>query len=171
HHGVFEGFGLSGGRDSSGFAVLCFVFALRRASLILCLLMGVILLCLLSFRRKLTVVSCPLRCSAARFVCALLARRDRSSAINSSASVCQYFTDASATGLFVSSPFLSELRLEWTVTDVMAGPRLGQPCFACPPVAVAFGTVCGPSDCSPVANSTDLLSCYRFRYQGQEVIY
>ncbi|CAF1711768.1 BnaC03g67310D [Brassica napus] len=70
-----------------------------------------------------------------------------------------------------SSPFRSELRLEWTAMDEIAGPRPGQPCFACPHVAAAFGTVCGASDCSPIVNSIDLFSCYRFWYQGQEVIY
>ncbi|CAN6897756.1 unnamed protein product [Brassica oleracea] len=44
----------------------------------------------------------------------------------------------------------------------MAGPGLSQPCFACPPFGVAFGMVCGASDCSPVVNSNDRLSCYRF---------
>ncbi|CAF2017103.1 unnamed protein product [Brassica oleracea var. botrytis] len=44
----------------------------------------------------------------------------------------------------------------------MAGPGLSQPCFACPPFGVAFGKVCGASDCSPVVNSNDRLSCYRF---------
>ncbi|KAF3549554.1 hypothetical protein DY000_02002492 [Brassica cretica] len=58
--------------------------------------------------------------------------------------------------------FWSKLRLEWTSLVVMAGPGLSQPCFACPPFGVAFGTVCGASDRSPVVNSNDRLSCYRF---------
>ncbi|KAF3610923.1 hypothetical protein DY000_02048927 [Brassica cretica] len=47
----------------------------------------------------------------------------------------------------------------------IAGPGLGLPCFAGPLVGVAFGTVCGPSDCSPVANSLDYFSCCRYRWQ------
>ncbi|KAL0665308.1 hypothetical protein Bca4012_102146 [Brassica carinata] len=70
-----------------------------------------------------------------------------------------------------SPPFGSVLRLEWTAMDVIAGPGPSQPCFAYLPLAVAFGTVCGASDCSPVANPYDLFSCCRFRYQDQEVIY
>ncbi|CAF2298754.1 unnamed protein product, partial [Brassica napus] len=44
----------------------------------------------------------------------------------------------------------------------VAGPGLSQPCFACPLFGVAFGTVCGASDRSPVVNSNDCLACYRF---------
>ncbi|KAL0721810.1 hypothetical protein Bca4012_036409 [Brassica carinata] len=58
--------------------------------------------------------------------------------------------------------FWSKLRLEWTSQVVMAGPGLSQPCFAYPPFGVAFGMVCGASDRSPVVNSNDRLSCYRF---------
>ncbi|CAF2024364.1 unnamed protein product [Brassica napus] len=46
---------------------------------------------------------------------------------------------------------------------VVAGPGLGHSCFACPLFDVAFGTVRGASDCSPVVYSTDPFSCYRFR--------
>lgn len=58
--------------------------------------------------------------------------------------------------------FWSKLRLEWISLVVMAGPGLGQSCFACPPFGVAFGMVCGASDRSPVVNSNDRISCYRF---------
>lgn len=138
-----------------------------------------ILLCFLSFRRKLTVVACPFRCSAAIFVCALLTRQDQSSAINSSASVCQYSSDASATGLFVSGWILRAWGItfpEWASSGVDCNgwdsrTTAWSTMLVCPHVAVAFGTVCSASDCSSVVNSIDLFSCYRFRYQGQEVIY
>ncbi|KAH0935715.1 hypothetical protein HID58_012832 [Brassica napus] len=47
-------------------------------------------------------------------------------------------------------------RLEWTLPLVMAGPGQGQPCFAYSMVRVAFGTVRGPSDCSPAVFSSGL---------------
>ncbi|WZZ88280.1 hypothetical protein YC2023_116859 [Brassica napus] len=69
-----------------------------------------------------------------------------------------------------SSHFRGEQRLEWTSKDVVAGPGLCQPCFACPPVGVALGTVCGASDRSPVVNPNDLFSWCRFRHQAQVAI-
>ena len=47
---------------------------------------------------------------------------------------------------------------------------LGLPCFAGPLVGVACETVCGPWDCSPVANSLDYFSCCRYRWQDWVVI-
>ncbi|CAN6872744.1 unnamed protein product [Brassica oleracea] len=38
----------------------------------------------------------------------------------------------------------------------MAGPGRGQPCFAYSTVQIAFGTVCGPSGCSPAVFSSGL---------------
>ncbi|CAN7104760.1 unnamed protein product [Brassica rapa subsp. narinosa] len=52
--------------------------------------------------------------------------------------------------------FLRLKRLEWTLPPVMAGPGRGQPCFAYSTVRVAFGTVRGPSDCSPAVFSSGL---------------
>ncbi|KAL0679058.1 hypothetical protein Bca4012_007039 [Brassica carinata] len=69
-----------------------------------------------------------------------------------------------------SSHFRGEQRLEWTSKDVVARPGLCQPCFACPPVGVALGMVCGASDRSPVVNPNDLFSWCRFRHQAQVAI-
>ncbi|KAH0922934.1 hypothetical protein HID58_022952 [Brassica napus] len=58
--------------------------------------------------------------------------------------------------LYPASLDVLKLRLEWTLPLVMAGPGQGQPCFAYSMVRVAFGTVRGPSDCSPAVFSSGL---------------
>ncbi|KAH0878697.1 hypothetical protein HID58_066091 [Brassica napus] len=153
YHGDLRGLDLSCGRDSSGSAVLCFVSACDE-SYPLRLLMG-ILLCSARFDGTGVQPYIPLLPSA------------------SISPVLKLLASLSRFGFSwsVSPPFGSVLRLEWTAVDVIAGPGPSQPCFAYPPVAVAFGTVRGASDCSPVANPYDLFSCCRFRYQDQEVIY
>ncbi|KAF3587272.1 hypothetical protein F2Q69_00028118 [Brassica cretica] len=146
YHGDLMGLDLSCGRDSSGSAVLCFVSACDE-SYPLRLLMGV------RFPPTGVQPYIPLLPSA------------------SISPVLKLLASLSRFGFSwsVSPPFGSVLHLEWTAVDVIAGPGPSQPCFAYPPVAVAFGTVRGASDCSPVANPYDLFSCCRFRYQDQEI--